>query len=126
MMDIRAPSVALALLLSACATPSAVFDGVYVWGAEVETFTACGSDKEWWVLADEPTWLQLRDAHQALTVKPYEGIAVQVSGYYAGPATQEAGGGFATQYDGLFRVTKLLATRKRDDAACKTPRNLPR
>ncbi len=113
-------------MLGGCATPSTIYDGVYIWGAEVETFTACGSDQEWWVLANESIWLRLRDAHQALTTQPYEGIHVLVSGYYDGPATEERGGGFATEYDGLFRVTEVLATRKRDDSGCDAPANLPR
>ncbi len=128
MMDIRSRSAPVLLLamLSGCTTPSAVHDGVYIWGAEVETFSPCGTDKTWWVLTSEPLWLQLRDAHQALTTRPYEGIFAEVSGYYDGPASQEAGGGFATQYDGLFRITAVRFTRSRADSDCKTAANLSR
>ncbi len=83
-------------------------------------------DKTWWVLTTEPLWLQLRDAHQTLTMGNYEGIFAEVFGYYDGPATEERGGGFATQYDGLFRVTAVLATRKSDDSGCDAAASLPR
>ena len=122
-MDTRAPALGALLLamLAGCASPSMVYDGVYIWGAEVSTFSPCGTDKDWWVLANDSIERQLREAHERLTTMPYEGIFVEVDGSYAGAATAEAGGGFATQYDGLFRIANVRALRKRDAASCNLP-----
>jgi hypothetical protein len=103
----------------ACA-PNRIYEGIYTWGAEVETFSPCGTGgKEWWVSTTEPIWEQLRNDTMRLTTEPYEGIYVKVTGNYAGPATEETGGAFSTQYEGLFKVTKVWLTRKTADADCK-------
>jgi len=115
-----------ALPLAARAASEAVYEGHYVWGAEVETFAPCGTGgKAWWVIADEPDWVKLRDTHQGLTTEPYEEIYVRVIGDYAGEATEERSGAFSLQYDGLFRVDQLLLARKRSAADCTGVANPP-
>src|SRR5262249_43373084 len=109
----------LAAALSACASQPQIYDGIYTWGPEVETFSPCGTgEKQWWVLTSEDLWIKLRDAHQDLAGDTYEGIFVEVMGYYAGPATEERGGPFSIQYEGLFQITKVLFTRKRSTSDC--------
>ena len=111
----------VAAVSASCATPLTVYKGIYTWGAEVETFSPCDSNKTWWVLASEPVWLQLRNAHQSLTTKPYEGIYAEVSGAYVGAATEELGVAFAAQYDGILRITDVKVTRKRLGSDCPRP-----
>ncbi len=114
------PLVIPGLILGGCSTQQRVFDGVYTWGAEVETFSPRGSgEKQWWVLTGMDMRQQLSVAHQRLTTEPYEGIYVKVSGYYAGPATEEKGGPFSLQYEGLFEITKVWLTRKRSTSDCR-------
>ncbi len=110
--------VAALALCSAC-TSESIYEGVYTWGAEVETFSPCGTGgKAWWVITDEVLSHQLSSAHGNLTTKPYEGIYVRVSGFYDGPPN-EAAGAFAAQYEGLFRINKVLFIGKRSALDCK-------
>jgi hypothetical protein len=102
-----------------------IYEGVYTWGAEVEVFTPRGSQKGYWVLTTEPLWLRLSMAHQELTTQPYEGIFVQVLGYYDGPATEERGGAFAEQYEGLFQIVELREARKTSASDCTTTSRSP-
>jgi len=120
MKCLRLFAISPLVLLSACASQSRIYDGVYTWGAEVETFSPCGTgEKQWWVLTGMDMERQLSVAHERLTTEPYEGIYVKVSGYYAGPATEEKGGPFSLQYEGLFEITKVWSTRKRSTSDCR-------
>ena len=108
----------VALTLGSACTSQRVYEGVYTWGAEVETFSPCGTgSKEWWVITDEMLSHQLSSAHENLTSKPYEGIYVRVSGFYDGSAN-EAAGAFAAQYEGLFRINDVLFARKGSTSDC--------
>jgi len=93
------------------------YAGFFTWGAEVETFSPCGSHKEYWVRASDAVIDRLSKAHQQLTTKPYEGIFVEVIGAYAGPTSSEYG--FEGQYEGLFRIDKVLLARKAEALDCK-------
>jgi hypothetical protein len=95
-----------------------VYDGIYTWGAEVDVFSPCGTNQTYWVITSDPLRHELSGAHQQLTSKPYEGIFAEVTGFYAGPAIEEKGGAFSTQYDGLFQVTNVSFTRKRSSLDC--------
>lgn len=111
--------IAASLAQPAFAASDRLFEGVYTWGHEVETFSPCGSKgKRWWVVASEPLLEKLRDATLRLTTSAYEGIYVRVTGDYAGPATEETGGAFSMQYEGLFEVTTVWFTRKLSASDC--------
>ena len=122
----RRACILLAGMITACASSAEkTYEGLYVFSSEAEIFSPCGSGgRAWWVIASEPIWLELRDTTLRLTSEPYEGIYVQVRGFYAGPATEETGGAFSTQYEGLFRVTKLVSARESRESDCKVPANL--
>lgn len=108
------------LTLGSACTRERVYEGIYTWGAEVETFSPCGTGKEWWVRTDDALSHQLSSAHGNLTSEPYEGIYVRVTGFYAGPADEDTDGSFAIQYEGLFRITRVLSIRKHSDLDCKS------
>ena len=112
--------VSIALSSPAHAASARVFEGTYVWGAEVNTFSPCGrGDKEWWVIGSDEVIDQLKTATERLTTEPYEGLYLRVTGGYAGPATEETGGSFSTQYEGLFRISKVWSIRKTSKSDCQ-------
>lgn len=110
----------MVLILDSACTSERVYEGIYTWGAEVETFSPCGTGKDWWVITEETLSHQLSSAHRNLTSEPYEGIYVRVIGFYAGPADEDTAGYFATQYEGLFRINKVLSIRKQSASDCKS------
>jgi len=89
--------------------------GEYVWGAEVSTFRPCGSDSVFWVLASPQLLDKLRTAHGTLTTKPYEPIYVRVRG----ARSPEKRDGFAEEYNGYFRITAVLETRRERPGECR-------
>ncbi|HEX9461592.1 MAG TPA: hypothetical protein VGB82_03250 [Alphaproteobacteria bacterium] len=107
----------MALRVDAAIAGEGKFSGIYTWGAEVETFSPCGSNKEYWVRASDAATNDLSKAHQRLTTRPYEGIYVDVVGFYAGPTSDEYG--FEGQYEGLFDIEKVTVTRKSGPSDCK-------
>jgi hypothetical protein len=60
---------------------------------------------------------QLSNAQQRLTATPYEGIYVEVVGFYAGPTSNEYA--FEGRYEGLFEIEKVMLTRKSSPSDCK-------
>lgn len=91
-----------------------VFLGVYTFGAEVETFRPCGDSLTYWVTTSPPMWDHLRDLHQSLTTKPYQGIYVAVQGM----PTDGERDGFAADYDGLFRIDTVYRSSATIPASC--------
>ena len=106
------------LTLGSACTRERVYEGVYTWGAEVDTFSPCGTGKDWWVRTDEALSHQLSSAHENLTSEPYEGIYVRVTGFYDGPSSEDTG--FAAQYEGFFRITRVLSISKQSASDCKS------
>lgn len=107
--------LAIALLEIGCASNVRRVSGVYTWGHEVETFSPCGGEKAWWVVADEQLLTLLRSEHQRLTSEPYQGIYVEVSGTFLDTPQDE--GGFAAQYEGLFEISSITRVAGRTDSA---------
>lgn len=77
------------------------FRGHLIIGHEVRSFTACGGDRERWVV--DRTGGQLRDTYQALTTQPYQKLFVELRGS-AAPTLSE---GFGAEYDGSLEVYDL-------------------
>jgi len=112
----------LTILLSqpAVAAPEKTFRGVWRFGSEEETFSPCGTHgKEWWVMTSEANWNALRDASGRLNATLESGIFLEVRGFYDGAATEEKSGTFSTQFEGVFRITRIIAARKRSKQDCK-------
>jgi len=106
--------------LSAFAAQEKAYDGIYRFGPEVETISPCGTgDKEWWVITTDENWEALRAAGAKFMTNIDSGFFVKVLGFYDGPATEEKSGAFSTQYEGVFKVTKIITARKRTAQDCK-------
>ena len=91
-----------------------MYRGFYAWGPEVNEFSPCGSDKKYWVGASEALAERLSAAHEIGRTEPYQGLFVEVRGFYAGQASVEIerGGPFAEQTDGLFEITEIRTMRR--------------
>lgn len=93
-----------------------VVGGTYVWGAEVNVFSPCGSDLEYWV-AGEPRIIQaLQDRYAALGLAPYQVVFVEVRGE-VGPVLDCA---FCEEYDGSFKVEELIEMNSPVPEECET------
>ena len=90
--------------------------GHFIWGAEVNVFSPCGSDQEYWVVADSATHSALRTQYLAFGLPPYEAVFVSVRGEM-GPVLDC---GFCDQYDGSFRVEDLMTMESPGPEDCVT------
>ena len=104
--------------LCACSEPTTVYDGVYVWTADVETFTPCRTQSTW-MITTQPASSRLPTAYRELTTEPFEGIFVQLVGRYAGSGIEEKGEAFGEQYDGLFEITEVQSIQKAIPPGCE-------
>jgi hypothetical protein len=106
------------VLLSACASADrAQLQGHYYWGHEVETFHPCGSNQEFWVTGDDALLQPLRDQAAELSRlngQPYQPVYIAASGISEGKAFD----GFAADYDGVYRLTAVHATKSVMPAGC--------
>ncbi len=114
--------VTLLLVTSGCSqglgeiVPSSVVRGHYIWGAEVNVFSACGSDTEHWVTAESETMSELRERYSGYELPPYKAVFVEVVGEF-GPVLDC---GFCEAYDGSFRVSELLTMESPGPESCVT------
>jgi hypothetical protein len=95
---------------------SQLYRGIYVWGAEVETFSLCGSAKSWWIQTDEQLLKSLREAHNKFTSSPYEGIYAELFGEFSGFSAEDDG--FALQYEGIFNVESARSISQKSEHSC--------
>jgi hypothetical protein len=95
----------LVISLSACsADREQIYQGTYVWGAEVNTFRQCGFEETFWVSASSFVMRPLVDDYAANTVEPYQAIYIR----FRGLELNEVVDGFAKDYDGLVRISEVL------------------
>jgi len=98
--------LALALVAGCerCEKCEQVYQGVYVWGNEVNVFQPCDNKKSFWVSAS--TWVQepLLEFYRAHTSQPYETIYIE----FRGMELDEVVDGFASDHDGLIRISEVL------------------
>jgi uncharacterized membrane protein len=78
------------------------FRGHLVWGHESRSFTACGGEREGWVINDAGD--DLVDVYNELATVPYQPVFVEVLGEWV-TAPRE---GFGVDYDEALRITGLL------------------
>ena len=90
--------------------------GLYVWGAEVNSFRPCGTDSVFWVLAAPELLTRLRTAHDSLTKRPYEPVYVRIRGHRSSQKTD----GFAEETHGYFQVTAVLEIRRPRPSECRS------
>ena len=79
--------------------------GHYVWGAEVNAFSPCGSQDELWVTAPPAVQDSLRARYEAMDLPPYTPVVIEVRGT-VGPVLDC---GFCQSYDGSFAVHDIIA-----------------
>ena len=94
--------------------------GFYYWGAEVETFHPCDSDKAFWVTGPKQVLAPLREKASALSKarhKPYQPIYVEV---LATPRARAADG-FAADYDGMYELTSVQRADTTAPPNCEGP-----
>lgn len=120
---VRTPFIIVPLLLaSACYAQqpdevvSDMASGHYIWGAEVNVFSPCGSDQEHWVDADPEIVLALRDQYMAFQLPPYVAVFAKVRGE-VGPVLDC---GFCGDYDGSFRITEVIEMESPGPDTCVT------
>jgi uncharacterized membrane protein len=78
------------------------FSGHLAWGHESRTFTACGGEREGWVINEAGR--ELVDVYNELTTAPYQPMFVEVRGEWVAAPVE----GFGADYDEALRITELL------------------
>jgi hypothetical protein len=112
-------TVAAVVLCTVAASVSAqATSGVYFYGHETESFYPCGSDKAYWVVGRQGVLHQIRRKadHLRTSEEPYPPLFVQAVGRPEGKDTTS--GGFAEQYDAVFRVSRVLKVSALVPASC--------
>ncbi len=89
-------------------------NGVCVMGHEVRTFLPCGSQKVYWIQADQPSLEQLQLAVDRFTDEPYEPFFAIVEGRLS----SEVGDGFAADYDGQVIIERLIHLAPANELDC--------
>ncbi len=92
-----------------------VYSGLYYWGAEVNTFQPCGSKHTYWVSASSWVLGPLKQFLQANTCEPYQPIYIEMRGHLLDEKTD----GFASQYDGLIRISEVISKDLEIPPGCK-------
>jgi len=112
-------SLAVLFLLQSCFTNNEPSDsgsdddkgavkGSYIYGNEVSSFQPCGLETELWVTGNESLMTKLENDYMAMVNKPYQQVFVSFKGHKLAKAKD----GFAADYDGQFRVTKVITMQK--------------
>lgn len=91
-----------------------VWRGIYVFGAEVESFRPCGSESVYWA---DYAWAgsSVREFHAKHTTEPYQGIYVEFRGHLL----DEEMDGFAVEYDGLIHISEVSTLSARIPSVCQ-------
>lgn len=87
---------------------STLVKGEVIIGHEVETITPEGSDKTYWIVDTTQKLYRLYDSLTKDAIEPYMPIYAELKIVDKGKATE----GFAEQYDGVYEVVEIIATRK--------------
>ncbi|PIE39052.1 MAG: hypothetical protein CSA52_00070 [Gammaproteobacteria bacterium] len=80
--------------------------GVYTWGHEVEAFTPCNLDRDYWIIGQAEVLNPLKEASLAKSEqlkKPYQGVYAEIRLALL-PAAED---GFAADYDGVVQALKV-------------------
>lgn len=89
--------------------------GHYIVGHEANSFQPCGEESVYWVVGSREILGSMTEQYNNLTTKPYDEVFVKISGVFLKKATD----GFAADYDGQIRVTKLFFMKKKSVTDCK-------
>ena len=75
-----------------------------MWGHEVNAFSPCGSEMEYWVTGDTAVIRDLRERYTSFELGPYTAVFVQLRGEM-GPVLDC---GFCETFDGSFNVDEIV------------------
>ncbi len=92
-----------------------VFKGVYVWGAEVSSFTPCGSEVDYWVRYSKMQ--PMSERYEKVVTQPYQPVFVRLRG----SISEEPRTGFVADYDGILYVSEVFAFELSVPEGCDTP-----
>ncbi|GAL64055.1 hypothetical protein [Algibacter lectus] len=90
-----------------------ILRGIITLGHEVSSFSPCGDDKEFWIIAKE----ELTELYFKLTKNkaPYSPIFVRIEIIDKGKSED----GFAADYDSTYEVVNILEARNISDIDCE-------
>ncbi len=88
--------------------------GLCVVGNEVQTFIPCGSKKVYWIQADQESLDAFQVAIAEFTDEPYEPFAAEIYGRLS----DQAGDGFAADYDGRVFVEGVVEVAPASELDC--------
>ena len=114
----RTTFAAIMLCTAAGSVPAQATNGVYFYGHETESFYPCRSDKAYWVVGSQRALRTLRRKVDQLRTseQPYPPLFVQVVGRNEGKDITS--GGFAEEYDAVFRVDRVQQLSARVPQSC--------
>jgi putative lipoprotein len=96
------------------AAGSRIMTGLCVVGHEVRTFIPCGTKKVYWIQADEKSFEALEVALERFTDEPFEPFSATLEGQLE----ENAGEGFAADYDGQVFVDRLIRLAPASELDC--------
>lgn len=104
----------LSIVKPSWAHEETIYEGMYVWGPEVESFTLCNSDTSYWVSFG---WggIDMHEYYQKNKKEPYQSMYLKFRGHLL----DEIVDGFAEQYDGLIRISEAKAFSFELPSTCK-------
>lgn len=100
------PSIPSSTPAATSAETGRIMEGLYYYGHEVEAFTACNSDIDYWVFGDPELLKPIQTAARGKSMRlkqPYQPIYIKGKFILSPPATD----GFAEDYDGLAELISL-------------------
>lgn len=94
----------LTFLLASCDRSGLdqIYIGKYYWGAEVNSFTPCNTKTSYWVSYN---WagIEMNNFYKKNSKAPYQPMYIKFRGHLL----NEKVDGFATDYDGLMRISEV-------------------
>ena len=107
---------ALWLLSAACGSRVDLHEGGFVSGFETSAFYPCGSDEQWWVVADSAAWAELHAPSARIDSGGYRTVTafVRVRGRVSPPGEY----GHVGAYDRELEVSEVLEVRAPGTAEC--------
>lgn len=91
------------------------YEGFLIIAPEVEIFRPCGSKTEFWLDYEVTTRESMTKRYRELTTRPYE----ETYAVLVGSLEPKLDCGFCENYEGSFKVTKVLEHRRATSSECK-------
>jgi hypothetical protein len=92
-----------------------IYKGRYFWGHEVNSFQPCNSTNSYWVSTSSTIQSLLIDFVKKSQETPYKPVYLVFRGHYL----NEDKNGFASDYDGLIRISEIKELSNAVPGECK-------